>query len=127
MHSLQDKATAATTTVAAAAAGTEPSVRTAVIIAGRVFVPAGDVEAFVAEAQATYPVAAANPGNVLISFCVEDAATGSVTVLEQWTSQEALDRHLATPQVTALFARWSPHMRNEVRKFDALNERDPRA
>ena len=106
---------------------TEPSARTAIIIAGRVFVPAEDVEAFIAEAQATYPIAAANPGNVLISFCVEDAATGTVTVLEQWTSQEALDRHLATPEVMALFAKWSPHMRNEVRKFDALNERDPRA
>lgn len=109
-----------------AAAGAGPR-RTAVIVAGRVFVPAADVGTFVAEAQATYPVAAANPGNVLISFSVEDAATGSVAVLEQWASQEALDRHLATPQVRALFAKWSPHMRNEVRKFDASNERDPRA
>ncbi|KJE23304.1 hypothetical protein FF36_02262 [Frankia torreyi] len=119
MNSLQDKA--------ATTASTELSDQTAIIIAGRVFVPVGDVETFITEAQATYPVAAANPGNVLISFCVEDAATGTVTVLEQWTSQEALDRHLATPEVMALFAKWSPHMRNEVRKFDALNERDPRA
>ncbi|MEU4205380.1 antibiotic biosynthesis monooxygenase family protein [Streptomyces sp. NPDC026294] len=111
----------------AAIAGTEPTARTAVILAGRVFVPAGDVETFITEAQATYPIAAANPGNVLISFCVEDAATGTVTVLEQWTSQEALDRHLSTPEVRALFAEWSPRIRNEVRKFDALNERDPPA
>ncbi|MGW7694608.1 putative quinol monooxygenase [Streptomyces asiaticus] len=100
---------------------------TAIIVAGQVFVPADDLETFIAEAQATYPIAAANPGNVLISFCVEDAATGTVTVLEQWTSQEALDRHLTTPEVIALFAKWGPRMRNEVRKFDALNERDPRA
>ncbi|OKI02298.1 hypothetical protein A6A06_14695 [Streptomyces sp. CB02923] len=118
MDSLQSK----TTTT-----GSEQTARTAVIIAGRVFVPAGDVETFVTEARATYPIAAANPGNVLISFCVEDAAAGTVTVLEQWTSQEALDRHLSTPEVVALFAKWGPHMRNEVRKFDALNERDPRA
>lgn len=112
---------------AATTTDTQPSVRTALIVAGRVFVPADDVETFVAEAQATYPIAAANPGNVLISFCVEDAAAGTVTVLEQWASQEALDRHLAAPEVMALFAKWSPHMRNEVRKYDALNERDPRA
>ncbi|GGP36751.1 putative quinol monooxygenase [Saccharothrix coeruleofusca] len=104
-----------------------PQGRTAVIVAGRVFVPAEDVEAFIAEARATYPVAAANPGNVLISFSVEDAAAGAVTVLEQWTSQEALDRHLATPEVQAIFAKWGPRMRNEVREFDALDERDPRA
>ncbi|GAA2301452.1 putative quinol monooxygenase [Streptomyces violaceusniger] len=118
MNSFQGKVTTA---------GTEQTARTAIIVAGRVFVPPGDVETFIAEARATYPVAAANPGNALISFSVEDAATGTVTVLEQWTSQEALDRHLATPEVMALFAKWSPHMRNEVRKFDALNERDPRA
>ncbi|MBB4932753.1 quinol monooxygenase YgiN [Lipingzhangella halophila] len=112
---------------AAPTAETQPSVRTALIVAGRVFVPARDIETFVAEAQATYPIAAANPGNVLISFCVDDAAAGAVTVLEQWTSQEALDRHLATPEVMAFFAKWSPYMRNEVRKYDTLNERDPRA
>ncbi|MFI0775255.1 putative quinol monooxygenase [Streptomyces sp. NPDC021212] len=101
--------------------------QTSIIVAGRVFVPADDIETFIAEAQATYPIAAANPGNVLISFCVEDAAAGTVTVLEQWASQKALDRHLATPEVMALFAKWGPRMRNEVRKFDALNERDPRS
>jgi len=116
LNALQDKA--------ATVADTE---QTAIIVAGRVFVPARDIETFIAEAQATYPIAAANPGNVLISFCVEDAAAGTVTVLEQWASQEALNRHLATPEVMALFAKWGPYMRNEVRKFDALNERDPRA
>ncbi|AZM58197.1 MULTISPECIES: putative quinol monooxygenase [unclassified Streptomyces] len=119
MNSPQDEA--------ATTEDTQASGRTALIVAGRVFVPPEDVETFVAEAQATYPIAAANPGNVLISFCVEDAAAGAVTVLEQWASQEALDRHLAAPEVVALFAKWSPHMRNEVRKYDARNERDPRA
>jgi quinol monooxygenase YgiN len=117
MNSLQSEA--------ATNADTEQSAQTAVIIAGQVFVPPGDVESFIAEARTAYPVAAANPGNVLFSFCVEDAATGAVTVLEQWTSQEALDRHLATPEIMALFAKWGPRIRNEVRKFDALNERDP--
>jgi quinol monooxygenase YgiN len=119
MHSLQDEVTTT--------AHPEQTARTAIIVAGRVFVPPGDVDTFVAEARSTYPVAAANPGNVLISFSVEDAATGAVTVLEQWTSQEALERHLATPEVRAMFAKWGPHMRNEVRKFDARNERDPRS
>ncbi|MET7472990.1 antibiotic biosynthesis monooxygenase family protein [Streptomyces sp. NPDC005648] len=104
----------------------QDDVRTAVIIAGRVFVPAEDVETFVAEARATsYPLAAANPGNVLMSFCVEDAATGTVTVLEQWASQDALDRHVATPEITALLTKWGPRIRNEVRRFDT-DEKDLR-
>lgn len=99
---------------------------TTIIVAGRVFVPAADVDTFLAEARATYPIAAANRGNVLISFALDDAATGSVTVLEQWASQAALDAHLATPEVQAIFAKWSPVMRNHVRKFDTTHERDPR-
>jgi quinol monooxygenase YgiN len=77
--------------------------------------------------RATYPVAAANPGNILLSFCVDDADAGKITVLEQWTSQEALEQHLATPEVISIFTKWGPRMRNEARKFDASNERDPRA
>ncbi|MDR7302945.1 putative quinol monooxygenase [Haloactinomyces albus] len=98
-----------------------------IIIAGRVQVSPADLDEFIADARATYPVAAANPGNILISFCVDDATTGTVTVLEEWSSQEALDRHLSAPEVIAIFTKWGPRMHNQVRKFDALNERDPRA
>ena len=99
---------------------------TTIIVAGRVFVPPADVETFLAEAQAIYPVAAANAGNVLMVFALEDAATGSVTVREQWANQAALDAHLTVPQVQAIFAKWAPLWRNQVRKFDAARERDPR-
>lgn len=98
----------------------------AIIVAGQVHLPRGRVDEFLADAKATYPVAEANPGNVLISFCAEEAQPGTVVVLEHWASQTALDRHLATPEVVAIFTKWMPHMRNEVRKFDAINERDPR-
>ncbi|WP_253831066.1 putative quinol monooxygenase, partial [Prauserella aidingensis] len=63
----------------------------------------------------------------ITSFCVDDAATGTVTVLEEWDSHEALDRHLSEPEVVAVFTKWGPRMDNKVRKFDAHNERDPRS
>ena len=97
-----------------------------IIIAGQVHVDPDDVTEFITEAKATYPIAAANPGNILLSFCVDSAATGTITVLEQWMTQEALATHLGTPQVQQLFAKWTPRMRNGVRMFDAVNERDPR-
>ena len=97
-----------------------------IFIAGHLFVDPADSEQFIRDAQATYPVARANPGNILISFCADDAAAGKMTVLEQWDSEESLARHLATPEVIAIFTKWGPRMRNEVRKFDASNERDPR-
>lgn len=97
------------------------------IIAGHVHVDPHDVEEFITEAKATYPIAAQNPGNILLSFCVDDATAGTITVLEKWQSQEALSAHLSTPQVQQIFTKWAPRMRNEVRMYDARNERDPRA
>ncbi|CAM4245552.1 methyltransferase [Kibdelosporangium persicum] len=114
MNSVRDAATADTN-----------AAPTTVVLAGRVFVPPGDLETFIAEARTVYPVAAANPGNVLMSFSVEDAAAGIVTVLEKWTSQEALDRHVATPVVTALLTKWGPRIRNEVQRFDVLDPSGP--
>jgi quinol monooxygenase YgiN len=97
-----------------------------IIVAGRVYIDSYDVPAFMTDARSTYPVAAKNPGCIFISFCVHDEAEGVITVLEQWKSQDALDRHLSSPEVVDLFSRWSARMRNAVRKFDAINERDPR-
>ncbi|MFF3488863.1 putative quinol monooxygenase [Streptomyces sp. NPDC002701] len=96
-----------------------------IIIAGRVHVDPRDVTEFIAEAKATYPIAAANPGNVLLSFCIDDPDTGTVTVLEQWTSQKALAMHLSTPQVQQIFTKWAPRMRNEVRMFEDLQRARP--
>ena len=98
-----------------------------IIVAGHVHLEPSDIDEFVNDAQATYPLAAANPGNLLLSFSIDDAAKGLVTVLEEWTTAEALSTHLATQRVQDIFAKWSPRMRNEVRMFDATNERDPRA
>jgi hypothetical protein len=53
-----------------------------IIIAGQVHVDPQDVDEFIADAQRTYPVAAADPGNLLISFCPGIPA-GTITVLER--------------------------------------------
>jgi quinol monooxygenase YgiN len=96
------------------------------LLAGRVYVAPTEVEELVAEARRTIPLAQANAGCLFFSFTLEDVATGSMLVLEHWRSQEALDAHLAQPEVVALFTKWSSKMRNEVRKFDVHNERSPR-
>lgn len=54
-----------------------------IIVAGQLYVDPADVEEIIADARATYPVARANLGNVIISFCVDDSAVGKITVLEQ--------------------------------------------
>jgi quinol monooxygenase YgiN len=102
---------------------TTTSTPTTIIIAGRVFLPPQQVRDYLADAQALYPIGDANPGARLISFGLDDEAAGIVTILEHFDSQEAQDRHFSHPDVVAFLTKWSPQMRNEVLKFDAVNER----
>ena len=96
------------------------------IIAGHVYVDPSDIEELVADARATIPGARAADGCLFFSQTMDDPAAGSLLVLERWRDQEALDAYLTRPGVVAIFAKWSIRMRNEVRKFDASNERSPR-
>jgi quinol monooxygenase YgiN len=97
-----------------------------IIIAGNVYVDPSKVEEFVAEARSTMRLGTKNPGCISISFTLDDKEQGSVLVLERWKDQQSLDVHLAQKEVLAIFTKWGPVMRNEVRKYDATNERDPR-
>jgi quinol monooxygenase YgiN len=97
------------------------------IIAGQVFVNTLEIETFVSEARKTIPLAYENEGCLFISFTVDDHKQGSMLVLERWKDRESLDKHLSRIEVIELFTKWGPKMRNEVRMYDASNERDPRA
>lgn len=97
-----------------------------IIIAGYVNVSPKEVENFVAEARKTIPLGLNNPGCISISFTLEDKEKGTMLVLERWKDQTSLDKHLSQPEVIALFTKWGPIMRNHVKKYDGLNERDPR-
>ena len=97
------------------------------ILAGHVYVDPARVGEFVAEARATLPGARATEGCLFCSFTLDDPATGSVLVLERWRDQAALSARLAAPEVVEMFGKWGGAMRNEVRKYDAANERLPLA
>lgn len=96
------------------------------IIAGHVFVAPSELKDFIADARSTLPLGRAAEGNLFFSFTVDDEAEGSVTVLERWRDRASLDAYLALPEVVAIFTRWGGRMRNEVRLYDASNERSPR-
>lgn len=44
------------------------------------------------------------------SLLVEDAATGLVNVMEQWTNDDALKVHLSMPWIAEFFAKYVGHM-----------------
>ncbi|WP_010187652.1 putative quinol monooxygenase [Sphingomonas sp. PAMC 26605] len=97
------------------------------IIAGHVFVAPSDVDAFMTDARATLPFGRSADGNLFFSFTLDDPGEGSVTVLERWRDRTALNAYLARPEVVEIFQRWGGRMRNEVKMYDASNERSPRA
>jgi len=68
-----------------------------------------------------------NEGCLFISFTVDDHRDGSLLVVERWKDRISLDKHLLKIEVIGLIKKWGPKMRNEVRMYDASNERDPRA
>jgi len=96
------------------------------IIAGHVFVAPSDVDAFLADARSTLALGRAAEGNLFFSFTLDDPAEGSVTVLERWRDKASLEAYLARSEVVAIFTRWMGRMRNEVKMYDASNERSPR-
>lgn len=96
------------------------------IIAGHVFVAPFDVDAFLADARSTLALGRAAEGNLFFSFTLDDPAEGSVTVLERWRDKASLEAYLARSEVVAIFTRWMGRMRNEVKMYDASNERSPR-
>ena len=96
-----------------------------IILAGHVYVDPADINELVADARATIPAARAADGCLFFSFTLDDPAAGSMLVLERWRDQAANTAYLAKPEVRALFTKWGGRMTNEVRKFDASNERSP--
>jgi quinol monooxygenase YgiN len=97
-----------------------------IIVCGFVHLNSRDVDNFMNDAQVSLSLARSAPGCLLISFAIDDHKAGRIVVVERWKSQEDLDQHLTRPEVVAIFQKWSPRIKNKVRKFDASNERDPR-
>jgi quinol monooxygenase YgiN len=81
---------------------------------------------FVEDARKSIPAARASDGNVSFTCMVDDSNAGYAFMFERWRDENALQAYLARPEVTALFAKWGYRIENDVKKFDAFNERSPR-
>jgi len=65
--------------------------------------------------------AAVAGGAVFYHFAIDDADTGAILVSECWADRASLDRHLQTPHMTALLAKWGPRLTVDVLLYDASN------
>ena len=85
-----------------------------------------DLNKFVADAREGIPAARASDGNITLTCMVDDAVAGDAFMFERWRDERGLQAYLARPEVAALFAKRGHRVENDVKKFDALNDRSPR-
>ena len=90
-----------------------------IFVAGTLSLDPTDIEAFQRDVSAIVPIVRAERGCHHYSLLVEDAATGLVNVLEQWTDDAALAVHLKQPWILEFLARHGPRLRaSTVQVFD---------
>ncbi len=94
------------------------------IINGRIRTAPQYVRALRDDLVAGIPRTLKEDGCIEYAFALEDADAGTILVIERWRDQAALDAHLATPEIAALFGTWGDRIEPLVRVFDATNERD---
>ena len=96
-----------------------------IILAGTAQVDSSMVQDFLADAKRSEAAARQADGNLAFFCAIENADTGHILFYERWRDQAALESYVSRSEVQAIFARWGSAMRNDVRKFDATNERGP--
>lgn len=63
-------------------------------------------------------------GCLAYHFAIDSAKEGTILVYERWRDADALNTHLALPQIGAVLGGWADKIDTSgVRKFDAGNER----
>jgi quinol monooxygenase YgiN len=94
-----------------------------IIIAGHLVTKPELVDDFIAALNLLVDDTRREDGCLDYNFAIQDRAAGEVLVYERWRDQQALDAHLAVPQVGALLGGWADKIEIRVTKFDASNAR----
>lgn len=94
------------------------------IITGYMHVDPADLTQFMTELNALASTTRKRPGSITYDAAVDDAQSGRLLISERWVDQDALGAHLQAVDTIAFVSRWRGKMRGEMRKYDALNERD---
>lgn len=94
------------------------------VITGYMHVDPADLAQFMTELNVLASTTRKRPGSITYDAAVDDPLSGRLLISERWVDQAALSAHLRAADTVAFVSRWSGKMRGEIRKYDALNERD---
>lgn len=93
------------------------------IVTGTIAVMPSDFAEFISDLRGLAGATRQRDGNLSYDAGILDARAGQILVAERWEDQAALTAHLDADDTKAFVQRWQARMRNDVRKFDAANER----
>jgi len=94
------------------------------IVTGYLYVAPAELARFMTHLKALANVTRQRDGNISYDAAVNDADTGRLLLSERWADQAALAAHLNADETVQFVNQWSGRMRADIRKYDALNERD---
>jgi quinol monooxygenase YgiN len=95
-----------------------------IFVAGSMNMKPETIDGFVRDVAAMRPKVLTEPGCIHYSLLVEDAATGLVNVLEQWSSYEALVEHLTMPWIVEFFGKHGGNMTaSTIQVYDIAGSR----
>jgi quinol monooxygenase YgiN len=95
-----------------------------IFVAGTMTLDPEDIPGFQRDVREMIAKVRAEAGCHHYSLLVEDADSGVVNVLEQWTDDASLVTHLQQPWIREFFARHVGHLRaSTVRVFDIAGSR----
>jgi quinol monooxygenase YgiN len=94
------------------------------IVTGYLYISPAHIERFRTEFQTLAVDTRQRDGNISYDAAIEDTQSGKLIVSERWADQAALTAHLNAIDTVQFVNRWEGVMRGDIRKYDALNERD---
>jgi quinol monooxygenase YgiN len=94
------------------------------IVTGYLYISPAHIERFRTEFQTLAVDTRQREGNISYDVAIEDTQSGKLILSEHWADQAALSAHLNAVDTVQFVNRWEGLMRGDIRKYDALNERD---
>ena len=94
-----------------------------IIIIGYLDVKPSDVDEYLTDVSALTTIARTEKGCLFYTVTSEDAAAGRLLIVERWRDQASLTAHLEAPHTAEFVSKWMNRMTNDLRKYDASNER----
>lgn len=97
-----------------------------IIVTGHLFVAPTELQTFLADFSRLAHNTRQRKGNLFYDAAVADPLMGKLLISERWEDDKSLCNHLQAPDTQTFVSDWQKRIKGDIRKYDAMNERDVR-